>query len=72
MIYTTNPMESFRRQLRKATKNRSMFPTDTEALKLLYLATQEVLKKWTMKLRNWSVILAQLSIHFGERIQGYL
>ena len=72
LIYTTNPIESFHRQLRKVTKNRSLFPTDTAALKLLYLATQDVLKKWTMKLRNWSGILAQLSIHFGERIQEYL
>lgn len=72
LIYTTNPIESFHRQLRKVTKNRSLFPTDTAALKLLYLATQDVLKKWTMKLRNWSGILAQLSIHFGERIQAYL
>ena len=72
LIYTTNPIESFHRQLRKVTKNRSLFPTDTAALKLLYLATQDVMKKWTMKLRNWSGILAQLSIHFGERIQEYL
>jgi len=72
LIYTTNPIESFNRQLRKVTKNRSLFPTDTTALKLLYLATQEVVKKWTMKQRNWSGVLAQLSIHFGERIQAYL
>lgn len=72
LIYTTNPIESFHRQLRKVTKNRSLFPTDTAALKLLYLATQDVMKKWTMKLRNWSGILAQLSIHFGERVQEYL
>lgn len=72
LIYTTNPIESFNRQLRKVTKNRSMFPTDTAALKLLYLATCEVLKKWTIKLRKWNMILAQLSIHFGDRIQGYL
>ena len=72
LIYTTNPIESFHRQLRKVTKNRSLFPTDTAALKLLYLATQDVMKKWTVKLRNWSGILAQLSIHFGERVQEYL
>lgn len=72
LIYTTNPIESFHRQLRKVTKNRSMFPTDTAALKLLYLATCEVLKKWTIKLRKWNMILAQLSIHFGDRLQGYL
>jgi transposase-like protein len=72
LIYTTNPMESFNRQLRKVTKNRSLFPDDTSALKLLYLATQEVLKKWTVKTRDWSKILAQLSIHFDERLTKYL
>lgn len=72
LIYTTNPMESFNRQLRKVTKNRSLFPDDTSALKLLYLATHEVLKKWTVKIRDWSKILAQLSIHFEERLTKYL
>lgn len=72
LIYTTNPMESFNRQLRKVTKNRSLFPDDTSALKLLYLATQEVLKKWTVKTRDWSKILAQLSIHFDDRLTKYL
>jgi transposase-like protein len=72
LIYTTNPIESFHRQLRKVTKNRSLFPTDTSVLKLLYLATQKILKKWTMKLKHWDRILAQLSIHFGERVVNYL
>jgi len=72
LIYTTNPMESFNRQLRKVTKNRSLFPDDTSALKLLYLATQEVLKKWTVKTRDWSKVLAQLSIHFEDRLAKYL
>ena len=72
LIYTTNPMESFNRQLRKVTKNRSLFPDDTSAMKLLYLATQEVLKKWTVKTRDWSKILAQLSIHFEDRLAKYL
>ena len=72
LIYTTNPIESFYRQLRKVTKNRGVFPTDSSALKLLYLATQEVTKKWTMKMTHWNKILAQLSIHFGERIREYL
>ena len=72
LIYTTNPMESFNRQLRKVTKNRSLFPDDTSALKLLYLVTHEVLKKWTVKTRDWSKILAQLSIHFEDRLTKYL
>lgn len=72
LIYTTNPIESFHRQLRKVTKNRILFPSDTSVLKLLYLATCEVLKKWTVKLPHWNRILAQLSIHFGERVEKYL
>ncbi len=72
LIYTTNPIESYNRQLRKVTKNRSLFPTDTSVLKLLYLATQDILKKWTMKIRHWNKILAQLSIHFQERVEEYL
>jgi len=68
LIYTTNPIESFNRQLRKVTKNRSVFPDDTAALKLIYLATREVLKKWTMRIKDWNRILAQLSIHFGDRL----
>lgn len=72
LIYTTNPIESYHRQLRKVTKTRSLFPTDTAMLKLLYLATQDVLKKWTMKIRHWNQILAQLSIHFQERVVEYL
>ncbi|MHA2079433.1 MAG: IS256 family transposase [Candidatus Thorarchaeota archaeon] len=72
LIYTTNAIESFHSQLRKVTKNRSLFPTDTSLLKLLYLVTQNTVKKWTMKIPHWNKILAQLSIHFGERVHQYL
>jgi transposase-like protein len=72
LIYTTNPIESVHRQLRKVTKNRSLFPTDTAILKLLYLATQNVVRKWTVRIPHWNRILAQLSIHFGERVEKYL
>jgi transposase-like protein len=72
LIYTTNPIESFHSQLRRVTKNRSLFPSDTSLLKLLYLVTREVTRKWTMRTKGWNKILAQLSIHFGERIQEYL
>jgi transposase-like protein len=58
--------------LRKVTKNRSVFPSDTEAMKLFYLATCEDTKKWTMKLKHWNRILAQLAIHFEERLRRYL
>jgi transposase-like protein len=72
IIYTTNPIESYNRQLRKVTKNRSLFPTDMSVLKLLYLASQDILKKWTMKIKHWNKILAQLSIHFKEIVEEYL
>jgi putative transposase len=72
LIYTTNPIESFNRQLRKVTKNRSIFPDDTSALKLIYLATCEVIKKWTNRIKDWNRILAQLSIRFEERLAKYL
>ena len=57
---------------RKVTKNRNLFPTDTSVLKLLYLATQNILKKWIMPIKHWNRILAQLSIHFEERVAEYL
>jgi len=81
LIYTTNPIEGFHRQLRKVTKNRGVFPDDESVFKLLYLATQEVTRKkgealptpfWTQKVRGWNSILAQLAIHFGERVTTYL
>ena len=72
LIYTTNPIENFHSQLQKVTKNRSLFPSDTSLLKLLYLVTQDVTRKWTMRTKKWNKILAQLSIHFGERLTEYL
>jgi transposase-like protein len=72
LIYTTNPIESFNRQLRKVTKNRGVFPNDDSVLKLLYLAVEEITRKWTMKLRNWNQILAQLVIHFDRRVTNSL
>lgn len=67
IIYTTNSMESYNRQLRKVTKAKSIFPSDESLLKMLYLATQDITKKWTQNIRNWALVLAQLSIHFEER-----
>ena len=72
LMYTTNPIESFHRQLRKVSKNRSVFPDDSALLRLLYLATEQVAEKWTMPIREWQRILDQLAIHFEERIKPYL
>ncbi|WP_423771772.1 transposase, partial [Lactiplantibacillus plantarum] len=57
LIYTTNVIESYHRQLRKVTKGKAMFPTDDALLKMLYLVTMDVLRKWTGRVQNWGQIL---------------
>jgi len=69
IIYTTNIIEGFNRQLRKVTKNRSLFPTDSSLLKLMYLATKDVMKKWTKPKTNWAQTISQLSIFFEGRVK---
>lgn len=68
LIYTTNTIEGFNRQLRKVTKSKSVFPTDDSLLKMLYLAMMDITKKWTGRRQDWSVIYAQMAIFFGDRI----
>ena len=68
LIYTTNAIEGFNRQLRKVTKSKSVFPTDDSLLKMLYLAMMDITKKWTGRRQDWSVIHAQLSIYFAGRM----
>jgi len=68
LIYTTNSIESFNRQLRKVTKSKSSFPTDDSLLKILYLAMMDITKKWTMRIKDWGKIINQLAIHFKGRI----
>ena len=72
IIYTTNAMEGYNRQLRKVTKTKPAFPTDEALLKILYLATIDITKKWVQSIRGWSQILAQLSIYFDERLDDHL
>lgn len=67
-IYTTNAIESLNMSLRKVTKNRGHFPNDEAMLKLLYLALNNIAKKWTMPLRDWKSALNQFSIMFEERV----
>ena len=69
LIYTTNMIESYHRQLRKVTKGKSIFPTDESLLKMLYLATMDVLRKWTGRVQNWGQILLQLTVYYPERVQ---
>lgn len=67
LIYTTNSVEAYNRQLRKVSKNKATFPTPEAARKLFYLATQRITRKWTMPLRDWAKILNQLAIRFEGR-----
>jgi len=68
LIYTTNPIEAFNRGVRKITKNKTSFRTDESLFKILYLASVDILEKWTMPVPNWSLIFNQLVIHFDGRI----
>ena len=68
LIYTTNAIEGFNRQLRKVTKSKSVFPTDDSLFKMLYLAMKDITKKWTGRCRDWSMIHAQLGIFFADRM----
>ena len=68
LIYTTNSIENFNRQLRKVTKNKTIFPNDYALQKSLYLAMVDASSKWTSRIRGWDQILSQLSIFFEDRI----
>jgi transposase-like protein len=68
IIYTTNAVEGFHRQVRKVTKTKGAFTNDMALLKLVYLATMNIQKKWTSPLHNWSLTIQQLYIKFGDRI----
>lgn len=72
IIYTTNTVEGFHRQLRKVTKTKGAFTSDNALLKLLYLAIERITEKWTSPLQNWSLTFSQLSIYFGDRIKPHL
>lgn len=72
IIYTTNMIESYHRQLRKVTKGKSIFPNDESLQKMLYLATMDVLRKWTGRVQNWGQILLQLSVFFPDKVKSAL
>lgn len=67
LIYTTNPIEGYNRQLRKVTKTKSVFPSYEAVRKLLWLAHRDIIKKWTMPVPNWALILNQFAIRFEDR-----
>lgn len=72
MIYTTNALEGFNRQVRKYTKSRTIFPTDESLNKCVYLATMEIMKKWTQPVPNWGATLAELTLFFTEELKDEL
>ena len=70
LIYTTNAIEGFNRQLRKVTKSKTVFPSDDSLLKMLYLVTMDITKKWTGHRQDWGQIRSQLEIYFEDRLAG--
>ncbi len=72
IMYTTNIIEGLNRQYRKVTKTKSVFPSDTSLEKMLYLASQNITKKWTQRYRNWDQVLNQLVVLYGERLTDHL
>ena len=72
LIYTTNVLEGFNRQVRKFTKVRTIFPTDESLNKCVYLATMEIMEKWTQPIHNWRTTLAELSLYFEEQLKDEL
>ncbi len=70
LIYTTNVIEGYHRQLRKVTKTKTAYPSDEALVKLIYLATIEASKKWTMPIREWKKCMSQFAIYFEDRLES--
>lgn len=71
LVYTTNAVEGFNLQLRKVTKSKTIFTSDDSLLKMLYLATMDITRKWTGRRQDWSKIQSQLEIYFEEWLGKY-
>ena len=69
IMYTTNIVEGYHRQIRKITNTKGVFPNDDALFKLVYLAYRNIKKKWTQPLRNWGQTAQQFAIKFGDRFQ---
>jgi putative transposase len=69
IIYTTNIIEGFHRQIRKYTKNKGAFTSENALMKLIYCACQHILEKWTAPMHNWGLIISQLQIYFEGRLK---
>ena len=72
VIYTTNAIESLNSVIRTAVNKRKVFPSDQAAFKVVYLATQQASKKWSMPIRNWTSALNRFMIMFDDRISKHL
>ncbi|GAA4421897.1 IS256 family transposase [Nibrella viscosa] len=72
VVYTTNTVEGFHRQIRCVTKSKGAFSSETALLKVLYLTTQRIMEKWQKPLANWSLTVQQLVILFGDRVKPYM
>jgi len=72
IIYTTNTIEGYHRQVRKITKSKGAFTSEKSLMKLVYLVQLKIAEKWTRPMHNWGLALNQLSIQFGDRINRYL
>ena len=70
IIYTTNIIEGLNRQFRQITKNKPSFTNDDSFRKMLYLASQKIVERWTQRCRNWDMVLSQHSIMFEDRISA--
>ena len=68
LIYTTNPIEGFHRQVRKYTKSKGAFTSENALFKALYCAIEQIKKKWSMPVRDWSLTISQLDIFFKDRL----
>jgi len=72
MIYTTNMIEGYHRQLRKVTKTKGAFASENALLKLIYLASMRIIEKWKLTPWGWKITLQQLILIFDKRVTKYL
>ena len=68
LIYTTNAIEGFHRQVRKYTKSKGAFTSENALVKLIYSAYQRISEKWNQPMHNWALIVSQLDIYFENRL----
>ncbi len=72
IIYTTNTIEGFNRQIRKITKTKGGFSSDEPLMKLVYSAYRDISAKWQKSISNWAEIISQFFIVFKDRLSGYI